>query len=138
MEEAGPGLVYLDVSGLESLIGDDRAVARALVAATERVGVRAAVGLGSSKSVARLAARAASADLTLEASASGVGGGAFRVVPGEEQREFLAALPLYAPATMWPSSQRMALNVMTVSRSSSATMTRNARRIGSGDCIRRL
>jgi len=35
--------VYLDVSGLESLIGDDRAVARALVAATERVGVRAAV-----------------------------------------------------------------------------------------------
>src|SRR5437764_7624671 len=96
VEEAGPGLVYLDVSGLESLIGDDRAVARALVAATERVGVRAAVGLGSSKSVARLAARAASADLTLEASASGVGGGAFRVVPGEEQREFLAALPLYA------------------------------------------
>src|SRR5207248_994606 len=60
------------------------------------VGGRAAVGLGSSKSVARLAARAASADLTLEASASGVGGGAFRVVPGEEQREFLAALPLYA------------------------------------------
>src|SRR5436190_2135717 len=58
VEEAGPGLVYLDVSGLESLIGDDRAVARALVAATERVGVRAAVGLGSSKSVARLAARA--------------------------------------------------------------------------------
>jgi protein ImuB len=96
VEEAGPGLVYLDVSGLESLIGDDRAVARALVAAAERVGVRAAVGLGSSKSVARLAARAASADLTLEASASGVGGGAFRVVPAEEQREFLAALPLYA------------------------------------------
>src|SRR6266478_10124292 len=83
VEEAGPGLVYLDVSGLESLIGDDRAVARAVVAAAERVGVRAAVGLGSSKSVARLAARAAAADLTLEASASGVGGGAFRVVPAE-------------------------------------------------------
>src|SRR6267143_1279846 len=96
VEEAGPGLVYLDVSGLESLIGDDRAVARAVVAAAERVGVRAAVGLGSSKSVARLAARSASADLTLEASASGVGGGAFRVVPAEEQREFLGALPLYA------------------------------------------
>src|SRR5258705_5126209 len=44
----------------------------------------------------QLAARAASADLTLEASASAVGGGAFRVVPAEEQREFLAALPLYA------------------------------------------
>src|SRR3981189_192972 len=69
VEEAGPVLVYLDVSGLESLIGDDRAVARALVAATERVGVRGAVGLGASKSVARLAARAAPGDLTPAAAA---------------------------------------------------------------------
>src|SRR5438132_326045 len=67
IEETAPGLVYVDVSGLESLIGDDRAVARELVAAAERVGVRAAVGVAASKSVARLAARAASADLTLEA-----------------------------------------------------------------------
>src|SRR3954469_10454343 len=96
VEEAGPGLVYLDASGLESLIGDDRAVARALVAAAERVGLRAAVGLGSSKTVARLAAVAASAELTLEATSCGAGGGAFRVVPPHDQREFLAALPLYA------------------------------------------
>src|SRR2546430_5688141 len=81
VEEAAPGLVYLDVSGLESLIGDDRAVARALVAAAEHVGLRAAVGFGSSKAVARLAARAASADLTLEETRWGAGGGAFRVVP---------------------------------------------------------
>src|SRR3989440_11844428 len=65
VEEAAPGLVYLDVSGLESLIGDDRAVARALVAAAGRVGLRAAVGFGSGKGVARLPARGASADLTL-------------------------------------------------------------------------
>src|SRR5712671_2136807 len=96
VDEAAPGLVYLDASGLESLIGDDRAVARAVVAAAERVGVRAAVGLAGSKSVARLAARAAAADLTLEATSSGVGGGAFRVVSLEEQRDFLASLPLYA------------------------------------------
>src|SRR3954468_14120732 len=96
VEETAPGLVYLDASGLESLIGDDRAVARAIVSAAERVGVRAAVGVASSKSVARLAARAAAADLTLETTTSGVGGGAFRVVPPEEQREFLAGLPLYA------------------------------------------
>src|SRR5512140_747673 len=31
VEEAAPGLVYLDASGLESLFGDDRAVARELV-----------------------------------------------------------------------------------------------------------
>jgi protein ImuB len=96
VEEAAPGLVYLDASGLESLIGDDRAVARAVVAAAERVGVRVAVGLAGGKSVARLAARAAAADLTLLATSSGVGGGAFRVVPLEEQRDFLASLPLYA------------------------------------------
>src|SRR5438132_590506 len=96
IEETAPGLVYVDVSGLESLIGDDRAVARELVAAAERVGVRAAVGVAASKSVARLAARAASADLTLEATRWGVGGGAFRVVSPQEQREFLAGLPLDA------------------------------------------
>jgi len=97
VEEAGPGLVYLDVSGLESLIGDDRAVGAApwspppsaSACAPPWVWARASRWPGSPR-------RAASADLTLEASASGVGGGAFRVVPAEEQREFLAALPLYA------------------------------------------
>jgi protein ImuB len=115
VEEVAPGLVHLDVSGLETLIGDSRAVARALVAAAERVGVRAAVGLGSSKSVARLAAQAASADLTLEATRWGVGGGAFRVVPREEQREFLAGLPLYAlelPDELHDSLRRFGLHTL--------------------------
>lgn len=113
VEEAAPGLVYLDAAGLESLIGDGSAVARAIVAAAERVGVRAAVGLASSKSVARLAARAASADLTLEATTSGVGGGAFRVVMLDEQREFLAALPLHAlelPDDLHESLRRFGLH----------------------------
>src|SRR5207244_12577697 len=92
IEETAPGLVYVDVSGLESLIGDDRAVARELVAAAERVGVRAAVGVAASKSVARLAARAASADLTLEATRWGVGGGWFGVVLREGERPILAGL----------------------------------------------
>src|SRR4051812_28867859 len=115
VEEAGPGLVYLDASGLESLIGDDRAVARALVAAAERVGLRAAVGLGSSKTVARLAAVAASAELTLEATSCGAGGGAFRVVPPQDQREFLAALPLYAlelPVELEESLRRFGLHTL--------------------------
>src|SRR3989442_14636368 len=43
-EEAAPGLVYLDAGGLSKLFGDDRGVARALVAAAERVGLRAAGG----------------------------------------------------------------------------------------------
>jgi protein ImuB len=115
VEEAAPGLVYLDVSGLESLIGDARAVGRELVAAAERVGVRAAVGVGSSKSVARLAAQAASAELSLEATRWGVGGGAFRVVPADGQREFLAALPLHAldlPDELHDSLRRFGLHTL--------------------------
>src|SRR3989440_2492511 len=115
IEETAPGLVYVDVSGLESLIGDDRAVARELVAAAERVGVRGAVGVAASKAVARLAARAASADLTLEETRWGAGGGAFRVVAVEEQREFLAALPLHAlelPDELFESLRRFGLHTL--------------------------
>ncbi len=115
VEEVAPGLVYLDVSGLESLIGDAHAVARALVAAAERVGIRAAVGLGESKSVARLAARAASADLTLEETRWGAGGGAFRVVPAAGQREFLAGLPLHAldlPDELYEALRRFGLQTL--------------------------
>src|SRR5438477_4037143 len=113
VEEAGPGLLYLDVSGLETLFGDARAVARGLTAAAERVGLRAAVGVAQSKSVARLAARAAEADLSLEPTRWGVGGGAFKVVLAGEQREFLAALPLEAleiPAELYESLRRFGLH----------------------------
>src|SRR5919109_4499986 len=53
-EEAGPGLVYLDAEGLGRLFGDDRGVARALVAAAGRGGVRAAVGVATGKSLSLL------------------------------------------------------------------------------------
>ena len=115
IEEAAPGLVYADVVGLESLIGDDRAVARALVAAAERVGLRAAVGLGASKTVARLAARAAAAELSLEETRWGTGGGAFRVVSPGEQRDFLAALPLHAldlPGELHEALRRFGLQTL--------------------------
>jgi len=95
-EEAAPGLVYVDAEGLSRLFGDDRGVARSLVTAAERVGVRAAVGAGGGKSVALLAARAAAPELTFEPTPHGVRGGAFRVVAPEEQAAFLAGLPLLA------------------------------------------
>ena len=115
VEETAPGLLYLDAAGLESLFGDDRAVARELVAAAEKVGVRAAVGLASSKTVARLAARAAAADLALEETRWGAGGGAFRVVGPSVQREFLAGLPLYAlelPDELQESLRRFGLETL--------------------------
>src|SRR3954469_7944909 len=99
VEEAAMGLVYLDAAGLGSLLGDERGIARALVASAERVGLCAAVGIAAGKSVALLAARAALADVEMEASPHGVRGGAFRVVPREEQAAFLADLPLFALAS---------------------------------------
>ncbi len=115
VEEAAPGVVSLDAAGLESLIGDERAVGRALVQAAERVGLRAAVGLSSSKPVARLAARAAEEELSLEATRWGTGGGAFRVVPPGEEREVLAALPLHAlelPFELHDSLRRFGLHTL--------------------------
>ncbi len=115
IEEAAPGLVYLDAGGLASLFGDDRAVARELVAAAERVGLRAAVGLAASKSVARLAARAAEADLSLHPTRWGVGGGAFHVVAANQQREFLAGVPLWTldlPEELQQSLRRFGLSTL--------------------------
>src|SRR3954462_2676512 len=90
VEEAGPGLVYLDVEGLSSLFGDERGIARALVSAAERVGLCAAVGIGAGKPVALLAARAALPDVEVARA------GAFRVVARAEEAAFLADLPLFA------------------------------------------
>src|SRR5436305_14484860 len=92
VEEAGPGLVYLDAEGLSSLFGDERGIARALVSSAERVGLCAAVGIGAGKSVALLAARAALPDVEIARS------GAFRVVPHQGPAAFLAVLPLFALA----------------------------------------
>src|SRR5256885_3540899 len=99
VEEAAPGLVHLDASGLCSLFGDERGIARALVSSAERVGLCAAVGIAAGRSAALLAARAALADVELETSPHGVRGGAFRVVPRDEQAAFLAELPLFALAS---------------------------------------
>ena len=100
LEEKEPGLIHLDVEGLERLIGDERMVARELVRAAERVGLCAAVGLAQGKRVASLAARAALPDLALEVTSQGLSGGAFRVVPQGEERAFLEALPLLALADL--------------------------------------
>src|SRR5216683_3238231 len=77
VEEAAPGLVHLDAGGLSRLFGDDRGVARALVAAAEQVGLRAAVGVAAGKSTALLPARAAPA---ASAFRGGRGAGAGRAV----------------------------------------------------------
>ncbi len=86
---AGPGAIYLDLSGMGSLSGEP-AIATALDAALARVGLPCHVGVGANKTVARVAAR--------------TGGGVVVVPPGRE-RDFLEPLPV---RLLEPSSDLLA------------------------------
>lgn len=56
LEHGAHGIVYLEVAGTTHLTGSERGLASALVARAARVGLDARVGIGASKTVARLAA----------------------------------------------------------------------------------
>jgi len=79
VEEGGPGLVYLDVTGLRGLFGDEAEIGRRLARSAADRGLRAQVGIASSRISARIAARRGS-------SVTVVG-------PGEEA-EYLASAPV--------------------------------------------
>lgn len=57
VEDAGTGVVHVDTTGLERLIGDAAAVGRRLLRETRAVGFTATVGLAESRATARIAAR---------------------------------------------------------------------------------
>ena len=57
VEDDGPGIVHLDVSGLDRLIGDVNAVGRRLLREVRAMGFAATVGLGESRATAHIAAR---------------------------------------------------------------------------------
>jgi len=77
------GWVYLDVAGLERLVGSPETQARALLRAADAVGLTVHVALARSRSLARLAARL---------------GPEPRIVPADRrvERELVARLPLTA------------------------------------------
>src|SRR5437763_8066691 len=54
VEDAAPGVVHVDTSGLERLIGDAMAVGRRLVREARAVGFTATVGLAESRAAARI------------------------------------------------------------------------------------
>lgn len=76
IEEAGPGIVHVEIDGLERLIGHDGAIGHRLARLAARVGLPARVGVADSRVAARVAARRASARVT--------------VVPRGSDRESLA------------------------------------------------
>ncbi len=66
IEHAGSGLVHVEIEGLERLIGPDRAIGDRLARLTARVGLPGAcVGIADSRVAARVAARRATARVTV-------------------------------------------------------------------------
>jgi protein ImuB len=85
IEVVEPGTLCLDLGGLAALFGDERRIGARLAEAGAAVGLPVQVGIGATRTLARLAAR--------------IGAGLFIVLPGAEE-EFLAprALGLLEPA----------------------------------------
>jgi protein ImuB len=65
VEDAAPGLVFVDVVGLDRLLGPDAAIADRLARACRGVGVPARVGVAGSRAAARVAARVAARTLVI-------------------------------------------------------------------------
>ena len=80
IEDAAPGLVFVDVAGLTRLFGDDAAVGARLIRLATRVGLSPRVGIAGTRMAARVAAERATARVAV-------------VAPGEEPA-VLAPAPL--------------------------------------------
>jgi len=59
LEDAAPGLVFVDVAGLERLIGVDAVIAERLARVSHAVGLPARIGVAGTRTAARVAARVA-------------------------------------------------------------------------------
>ena len=58
LEDVAPGLVHVDVAGLQRLVGGEHAIAERLLRAARLVGLPARVAIASTRAAARIAARA--------------------------------------------------------------------------------
>jgi protein ImuB len=85
LEDAGPGVVHVDLAGLHRLLGDDAAIGRRLRHHAGAVGLEARVGIAATRAAAGVAAR--------------TGPSVHALTPGTE-RAVLAAVPL--SALPWP------------------------------------
>jgi protein ImuB len=79
VEDAGDGVVYLDLDGLSTLFETESKLANALARRVSQVGLEAQIGVAGSKVAACLAARA---------------GGGVAVIPPGEEWSFLAPMPV--------------------------------------------
>jgi protein ImuB len=79
VEDAGEGIVYLDITGMERHFANEGELAKAAIRAIETVGLPGRVGIAGSKLAARVAAELPKSPV---------------VVPRDEEAAFLAPLPL--------------------------------------------
>ena len=80
VEDTAPGLVSIDLAGLERLFGGPEAIGRRLLALALAVGLPARVGVATSRTLARIAAALSPARVT--------------VIPPGGERDVLAGAPL--------------------------------------------
>ena len=57
VEDAGAGVVQIDIAGLATLVGDDHAIAERLLRQTRAVGLLGSLGVAGTRTAARIAAR---------------------------------------------------------------------------------
>lgn len=85
LEDAGPGLVLVDIAGLERLLGGETQIAERLARASRAVGLPARVGVATTRTAARIAARCATRTAV--------------IAPGDEAT---ALAPVELSALEWP------------------------------------
>src|SRR4051794_23117044 len=79
VEDAGEGIVYLDISGMERHFDREEELAKAAIRAIDAIGLPSRVGIAGSKLAARVAAELPKSRV---------------VVPPHDEADFLAPLPL--------------------------------------------
>lgn len=92
LEDAAPGLVFVDILGLERLLGADVQIAERLARASRAVGLPARVGVAATRTAARVAARLAARTAV--------------IAPGEEAA---ALAPVEVKTLEWPADVAAAL-----------------------------
>lgn len=100
LEDAAAGLVFVDIAGLERLLGADEVIAERLARACRSVGLPARVGVAGTRTAARVAARLAVRPTVIAPGAEAAALAPVDVTALDWPPEVAAALPRWGVATL--------------------------------------
>ena len=100
LEDAAPGLVFVDIVGLERLLGSEAQIAEWLARASRAVGLLARVGVATTRTAARVAARLAARTTVIAAGDESTVLAPVEVTALEWPPEVAAALARWGVATL--------------------------------------